>query len=113
MAMGHHGAMAIRRILAGHARLHKLPYYMAIPAGMIVGWGIGYAASMPTAGPRTIALMIGAFLAVMVLGVTAPQPIRRTDDDDAPLPLSPDSLPGATSLPGGSPYDGPNDSLCD
>lgn len=109
----------VRRILAGQALLHKLPYYVAIPAGAAVGLGVGYAASVPGAGPTRIALVVGAFLAVVALALVAPQPIRKSASVGAPIDPDVDDPELAAHRGKGPviPSDIPpvfgNDSLCD
>lgn len=109
--------MAVLRILAGRALLHKLPYYMAIPAGATAGAIAGYSASMPTAGPRRIALMVAAFLAIIVLGLLAPAPHRSARERAAEGPDSGNSgnsnAPSPTAPTGNLASATPNDSLCD
>lgn len=118
----------VHRILAGHALLYKLPYYVAVPAGAAVGTAVGYAASVPDTGPRRIALMVGAFLAIVLLALLAPQPTRKNASErGVPGPgARPHDRPddsttsdrGRSRAPGSNPasslpFDAGNDSLCD
>jgi predicted MFS family arabinose efflux permease len=69
--------MAVPRIFSGRAFLDKLPYWLALPAGVFIGLFVGYRASMPEVGMKRMALAAVVLFAVVLCASLVPRPARR------------------------------------
>jgi len=66
------------RILPGHWRLDKLPAFIAVPIGAVVGGLVGYRVATPGQVATGIALVVLIAIAVLWCALSAPRPLPNT-----------------------------------
>jgi len=76
--------MVIPRIVAGRALLDKLPFWIAVPMGLVIGLVVGYWVAEPTLDQSDLTWAIIAVASVLWLGFSTPRPVP-------PLASTPDT----------------------